>query len=108
MSAGIIGGNTLAQCVVQLTISPVAVSANTTAQQTFTLAGLLPGDVVSVVKPTHQAGLGLVGSRVTAADTLGITFSNNTGSSITPTAGETYLVLVTRPENSNLRRFVTA
>jgi hypothetical protein len=56
------------------------------------------GDWVFVNKPTAQAGLGIVGCRVTAANTLGITFSNNTGSSITPTASQTYLVLAMRSD----------
>ena len=75
-----------------LTISPVQVAANTTAEQTFTLSGLSVGDVVYVTKPTAQAGLGIVNCRVSAANTLAITFSNNTASPITPTASETYQV----------------
>lgn len=108
MSAGIIGGNTLAQCVVRVTLSPASVAANTTAQQTFTVNGLALGDFVEVNKPTHQAGLGIAGCRVTAADTLAITFVNATGGAIVPTASEVYTVLVTRPENLGLGRFVTA
>jgi hypothetical protein len=80
------------------TLSPAAVGANTTAEQTFTVAGVAVGDVViSVVKPTAQAGLGIVGARISASDTLAITFSNNTGGSITPTASQVYQVLVWRP-----------
>lgn len=77
-------------------ISPAAVAANTTAEQTFTVTGLLTTDVVSVNKPTAQAGLGIVGARVSAADTLAITFSNNTGAAITPTAAETYKIIAVR------------
>jgi hypothetical protein len=77
----------------KVSLSPTIVAANTTAEQTFTVNGLLVGDFVAVVKPSAQAGLGIVGARVTAANTLGITFSNNTGVGITPTAAETYLVL---------------
>jgi len=92
-------GNIQLAMVLGLTISPASVGANTTAEQTFTLQGLQPGDVVSVTKPTTQAGLGVVNSRVTAANTIGITFSNNTGGGIVPTAGETYLVEMNRPTN---------
>jgi len=73
-------------------LTPAIVAANTTAEQTFTVRGLVYGSVVIVNKPTAQAGLGIVGFRVSATDTLAITFSNNTGVGITPTAGETYLV----------------
>lgn len=77
-------------------LTPALVAANTTAEQTFTVNGLVVGDVVTVNKPTAQAGLGIVGARVSAANTLAITFSNNTAAGITPTAAETYIVGVIR------------
>ena len=90
--------NVSKQGIFALTISPASVAANTTAEQTFaaTGIGLLVGDWVAVMKPTAQAGLGIVGVRVSAADTLAITFSNNTGSPIVPTASEVYSVKVER------------
>lgn len=100
MSLGIILGNTQAVGVASVTISPAAVNANTTAEQTFTVPGLRTTDVIlGVNKPTAQAGLGIVGWRVSAADTIGITFSNNTGAGITPTASQVYLVAWMRPES---------
>lgn len=93
-------GNIPKQSVLSVTLSPALVSANTTAEQTFTVNGLLVGDMAVVTKPTAQAGLGVVNSRVSAANTLAITFSNNTGASITPTASEVYLVLVSRPDRT--------
>ena len=80
-------------------LTPAAVAANTTAEQTFNPAGfasLAVGDQVVVNKPTSQAGLGIVNARVSATGTLALTFSNNTASPITPTAGETYTVTVFR------------
>lgn len=74
-------------------LSPSAIVLNTSAEQTFTVAGLNVGDLVIVNKPTAQAGLAVYGFRVTAANTLGITFGNFTGSTITPTASETYKVI---------------
>jgi hypothetical protein len=73
-------------------LSPVLVAANTTAEQTFTVTGLATTSVVVVNKPTAQAGLGIVGVRVSAANTLAITFSNNTASGITPSS-QTYAIL---------------
>ena len=93
-------GNLPKQALLSITLSPAAVSANTTAEQTFTVNGLLAGDMALVTKPTAQAGLGIVGSRVSAVNTLAITFSNNTAGSITPTAAETYLVLVSRQDRT--------
>lgn len=79
----------------KVSLSPALVAANTTAEQTFTVTGLAAGDTVySVNKPTSQAGLGIVGWRVSAANTLAITFSNNTAAGITPTAAEVYNVVV--------------
>lgn len=94
-------GNIWKTGVFTITLSPAAVAINTTAEQLFssTGIGLLPGDFVYVNKPTAQAGLGIVGARVTStADQLAITFSNNTAGSITPTASEGYLIYVVRPQ----------
>lgn len=91
-------GNTDKLKLISIALSPALIVLNTTAEQTFTVPGLAVGDWVFVNKPTAQAGLGIVGCRVTAANTLGITFSNNTGSSITPTASQTYLVLAMRSD----------
>lgn len=67
-------------------LTPASVAANTTAEQTFTVAGLVTTSTVIVNKPTSQAGLGIAGVRVSAADTLAITFINATASPIVPTA----------------------
>ncbi len=81
-------------------LSPALVAANTTAEQTFNPAGLasvVAGDyVLAVVKPTAQAGLGIVGARVSAAGTVAITFINATAGGLTPTAAETYAIYVAR------------
>jgi len=78
------------------TLSPAQVNANTTAEQLFTVTGVAVGDIVFVNKPTAQAGLGIVGVRVSAANQVGITFSNNTGVGITPTASQVYAFGVLR------------
>lgn len=73
-------------------LSPAAVAANTSAEQTFSVDGVAPGDVITVTKPSAQAGLGIVGARASDANEIGITFVNATAGSITPTAGEVYQV----------------
>jgi hypothetical protein len=70
-----------------------AVTANSTSEQTVTVAGVQVGDFVYVNKPTHQTGLGIVGARVSAANTVAIAFMNNTAGNLTPTASELYLVM---------------
>ena len=73
-------------------LSPASVAANTSAEQTFTVTGLPAGATVEVNKPSHQPGLAIAGCRVTAANTLGITFKNVTAAIITPAASEQYTV----------------
>ena len=97
--AGIMMGNLLASGTASVVLSPAIVAANTSAEQTFTLPGIRPGDFVDVNKPTAQAGLVIGGYRVSAANTIAITFGNLTASGITPTAGEVYLVRYARPES---------
>jgi len=72
------------------TLSPVAVAANTTIEQQFTVTGVVAGQLLQVSKPTAQAGLDIVGIRCVANNVVGITFANFTGSAITPTAAEVY------------------
>lgn len=93
----------------QIALTPASVAANTTAEQAFAATGIglsiggfpsiAPGDFVWLNKPTAQAGLGIVGVRVSATDTLAITYVNATASPIVPTA-ETYLVLVARRQSN--------
>lgn len=78
-------------------LSPAIVAANTTAEQTFTVTGLRTTDAVFVNKPTAQAGIGICGVRVSAANQIAITFNNNTAGGITPTASQTYFVFAFTP-----------
>lgn len=94
-------GNVINGWVLGCTLSPTSVAPNTTAEQTFTVKGLHLGDFANVSKPTLQAGLGISTARVSAADTLAITFGNVTSATITPTASEIYSVQILRPENLN-------
>jgi hypothetical protein len=92
-------GNILAGFLIGPTLTPASVNQNTTAEQTFTVKGLLPTDIVSVTLNAAQtAGIGIANARVSAADTLAITFSNSTGGPLTPASGQ-YTIAVDRPEN---------
>jgi hypothetical protein len=93
-------GNISGNWLTTITISPSSVAPNTTAEQTFTVSGLQLGDYCEVNKPSHQNGLGITNSRVSAANTLAIAFVNATASTITPTASEQYLLCVTRASNT--------
>lgn len=75
-------------------LDPGTVGANTTSESDCTLDGVRATDIVlSVNKPSHDTGLGIVNWRVKAEDTVSITFMNNTGSGISP-GSETYTIVV--------------
>lgn len=78
-----------------VSINPTSVGANTTSEQTFSVPGLTTEDIVTVNKPSHQTGLGIAGARVSAANTLAITFMNTTAGSIDPSS-ETYKIVAVR------------
>jgi hypothetical protein len=90
----VVRGNLRGWNIYQLTLSPVSVAANTTAEQTFTLNGINLNDWVDVqlIGPA-QAGVSLSSARVSAANTLALTFANVTGSPIVPTASSSYLIV---------------
>lgn len=94
-------GNISGEWVLTITISPASIGPSTTAEQTFTVGGLQLGDFVEINKPTAQAGLGIANSRVSAANTLAVTFINASASTVTPTANETYSLSVERPVNTS-------
>lgn len=73
-----------------LTINPASVNANTTSEQTFALTGVTTTDIITITKPTHTTGLGIVNARATK-DNIHITFMNNTVSPIDPPS-EAYLI----------------
>ena len=75
-------------------LAPVSVAALTTAEQTFSITSpntLIAGSVVWVNKSSSTAGLAIVGMRVSAANTLALTYANMTGTAIVPPT-ETYTI----------------
>lgn len=72
-------------------IAPASVAANTTAEQTFTVTGLISGTPVWVNKPSWTNGIGIAGVRVSGTNTLAINFTNSTSSAITPPT-ENYII----------------
>jgi hypothetical protein len=96
-SNDVIRGNIQYSVILNVTLSPASVANATAAEQTFTVTGVQTGDFVNVSKPTTQAGLGIVNSRISAANTLAITFMNTTAATITPTASEVYQIAIDRP-----------
>jgi len=64
------------------TIDPTEVAANSISAQTFAVTGLSTADTVIVNPGTNVIGIGAV--RVTAANTLEVTFINPTATAIDP------------------------
>lgn len=95
MSEGILGGNVRAIGLASVTIDPASVATITTAEQTFTVPGLRVGDAVFINKPSNTTGLGIANTRVSAANTLAISFVNPTAGGV-DAASETYTVLWVR------------
>ena len=110
MAVTSIGGNVLALGVFTISLNVASVAANISAEQTFTAPGVLPGDVVFVNTPAIgtaalNAGLGVTGARVTAADTIGLRFTNSTAGPLDPSAAVSYTVFVVRPESGGITSF---
>lgn len=78
---------------VSTSLTPGSVPANGTSEQGFTVLGVASTDQVRVVKPTHTSGIVVGNCRVSAKDTVQITFGNLTAGPITPPA-ETYIFVV--------------
>lgn len=74
-------------------ITPGSVPANSTSEQAFTVLGVASTDQVRAVKPTHTVGIILGNCRVSAKDTVQLTFGNLTAGAVVPPA-ETYIFVV--------------
>lgn len=102
MAVSTIAGNVLGMQLVQVTIDLANVGAATSAEQTFTITGLQTRDLVFVNIPSSlNDGLGVVGARVSAADTLAVRVMNATAGGLNA-ASATFTVLVVRPEPGSL------
>jgi hypothetical protein len=96
LQVGTTNGTPLTQVrVYSQALTPVAVALSTTAEQTFTVTGLTTADKVFVNWAANTAGIGIVGMRVSAANTLAITYVNATVGALTPAAG-TYQIVAFR------------
>lgn len=73
--------------------TPAAVPTISTLAHSITVNGVAVGDFVAAVKPTEQTGIVVGSCRVSAANTVIVTFVNPTAGGITPTASEIYLIL---------------
>jgi hypothetical protein len=94
--------------VVQVAVAAgAAIGAATTVERTYTVPGLVIGDVVNVNKPQLDAGLALVNARVSAADTLALQFANVTAGALSITASN-YLIQIDRSTFPTVAQIPTA
>jgi hypothetical protein len=96
-------GNLQMTLLLSVSLTPAGVATVTSAEQTFTVPGLLVGDQISAVsfQGAWTVLVDMVNTRVTTNNTLGISYQNNTAGTVTPPAG-TYLIEVNRPSTSPL------
>ena len=98
-STTITRGNSHETFYIQPTLAPSAVSAATTAAQTFSVPGLQTTDIVCVLglNGAQTAGIIIAEADCLTANVLSIQFGNVTALSATPATG-VYTIQVTRLE----------
>lgn len=90
-------GNIQSTFILTVSLTPAATGATTTAEQSFTVPGLLVGDLVQVsFNGAFSSLVDIVNARVSAANTLTLAFSNVTAGSLTYPSGS-FQVEVNRP-----------
>lgn len=99
-STTITRGNVATTLLMQVTLTPVAVTSATSAEQNFSVAGVLSGDQISAFN--YQGAVtglvSIVNMRVVSSGVIGVSYANGTAGSLTPPSG-TYLIELNRPES---------
>ena len=98
--AGQVDRNGDAYGVVDITVDLGSVAANTSEEETTTVVGLTTDMMVFVNKPSLDAGIGIVGARVSAKDTLILTVMNSTAGAV-DAASETYKLFWFKPNETD-------
>jgi len=86
--------------VADITLDVASVAANTSAEQTFTVEGLDSDMFVMVNKSDLDAGIVIGNARVSASDTLALTFGNSTAGAVDP-ASEVYKIFWWKPSQTD-------
>lgn len=74
------------------------VNANSTATQTVTLNGVVVGDFIGWNQQSTVSGISVENIYVSAANTLTFLWSNTTGSNVTNTAAQPFIISVCRAD----------
>ena len=83
--------------VITVTYDAASQAANDTDEDTVTVSGLKIGDYVALAAPAHTDGIGICDCRVTADDTLSITWTNPTGAAVDRASAD-FLLFWARPD----------
>lgn len=75
-----------------VTLNPASIPANSTAQQTITVNGALPGYPVAVWAESLESGIGITNAFCSAVNTIKFTLINETIGAIDP-ASQTFRVV---------------
>lgn len=76
-------------------LNPSSVAASTSVEESFTVQGLGENDIpIALIKPSLTAGIGIGNIRVSAENTLSVTFINATAGVIDPPLEEYKLVVI--------------
>jgi hypothetical protein len=70
-----------------VSFDPASVPANSFSRQNITVSGITTNDIIIVNPPTLTSNLEMISYRVSAVDTVTITFENRSGSSIDESSG---------------------
>lgn len=92
-------GNVTSLTAIAVALTPLVTAANSVTEQNFTIVGLLPNDIVIgwSVNFAFTSSLVINNIRVSARDTMTISFANQTAGALTFPSGQ-WLLVVTRPE----------
>ena len=99
--AGMVDRNGNAYGIADITVDLGSVAANTTEEETVTVPGLTTDMYVMVNKPSLDAGIGIAGARVSAANTLILTVVNSTAGAV-DASSETYKLFWFKPDATDV------
>lgn len=97
--SGIIMGNVRSINLLSATVDLGSVAANTSEEETFTLAGVLTTDMIFVNNSNLDAGITIGSARCETDGTVTVEVINATAGAV-DAASETMQVLVIRPEGN--------
>lgn len=94
-STTIARGNVQTEIILQISLTPPSVAANTSVESTYPLPNAIVGDFIEINKPSHTVGLSIGNVRVASPGVMAIQFVNSTAVTIIGTL-ENYLLVVSR------------